>query len=211
MADVKDGEVQTVAPTVADAVTSEMIEQSKKIEGVKEGAANKEALEAIKKEAEENKEVDSSPIAYPSFFIEQSDKNKIMVDILFDKKKGNILSITKSNIGVDFNSFSTYGHCQESFEFTQPNYEDLSTYRQRCSSYNTTAKQMLIDGVQMRNYLLIWHLKDWSLRDKSGKKIELKHESSGALSDESMKAVYNVFPTLIDVALTIFEKEVVLS
>ena len=58
----------------------------------------------------------------------------------------------------------------------------------------------------------MWHLKDWSLIDaKTKKKIELKLDENGSLSDKSMEKVYKVHPTIIDVVLTVFEKDVLLT
>ena len=44
-----------------------------------------------------------------------------------------------------------------------------------------------MDAIQMRNFLLVWHLKDWSLRGSDGKKVELKTTEEGALDDETIK------------------------
>lgn len=194
----------TVNATVNETVNA-TIEASKTIEGVKVTAVDKESMEVVKKESVENEN------AMPLFFIEDNAKNRITVDILYNKKTGKLLSITKAGLGLDFSAYSEFGYSQEWFEFTQPDYEDLCSYRQRCSTYNKEAKQVLLDGVQLRQFLLVWHLKDWSLKDKTGKKIELKHDTSGSLADESMKQVYSVLPTLIDVVMTIFEKEILLT
>jgi hypothetical protein len=63
----------------------------------------------------------------------------------------------------------------------------------------------------MRNFLLVRHLKDWSFRDRNGEKVELLHKDNGALDDDSIKKVYSVPPTIIDVILTIFEKDILLT
>jgi hypothetical protein len=87
----------------------------------------------------------------------------------------------------------------------------MSTYRQRSATWRREAQQLLIDKLQLRNFLLVWHLKDWSLTDDEGKKVTLEFEESGALTDDSMAKVYAVTPTLIDVVLTLVEKDILLT
>jgi len=69
---------------------------------------------------------------------------------------------------------------------------------------------VLIDRLQMRNHLIVWHLKDWSLTDKDGKKVELTLDEEGALSDGSMEKVYALHTTVVDVAISILEKDLLL-
>ena len=185
------------------------IAEAKSLEGIKAKAANEEGMKILENEAKngETSEVSS----FPSFFVEPEQIHKLEFDILFNKKTGAILSISKKSLGIDFTQFSDYGHSVEYFEFTQPSYEQLSNYRQRCSVYNQQAKQIIIEGVQLRSFLLVWHLKNWSLKDKAGNPIELKHDKDGSLSDDSTKKVYSVFPTLVDVVMTSYEKEIMLT
>ena len=70
---------------------------------------------------------------------------------------------------------------------------------------------MIIDTMKMRNNYIVWNLKDWSLRDEQGNKEELEHNGEGALTRETIAKVYNVFPTLMDVFLTLFEKVAILT
>jgi len=147
----------------------------------------------------------------PSFFVLESDRYRLELDILFDRKTGKITSISRKDLGVDFSEFKFFAHSVEWFEFSIPTYEDIATYRQRCSAYRRDAGKVLVDAIQMRNFLLVWHLKDWSLRGADGKKVELKQNLEGALDDDSLKKVYQVSPTLIDVILTNLEKDVILT
>lgn len=149
--------------------------------------------------------------ASPSFFVQESDRYRLELDILFDRKTGKITSISRKDLGVDFSEYKFFAHSVEWFEFSLPTYEDMATYRQRCSAYRRDAGKVLVDAIQMRNFLLVWHLKDWSLRGADGKKIELKQNEEGALDDDSLKKVYQVSPTLIDVILTNLEKDVILT
>ena len=68
-----------------------------------------------------------------------------------------------------------------------------------------------MDTVQYRNFILVWHLKDWSLCGKDGKKIELTFEEQGCLSDKSLKQVLSISPSIMDTVLSIFEKDMLLA
>jgi len=173
----------------------------------RETAVNPQAIEATESKKEEPIEEKK----LPSFFIDDSVRHKVEVDILFDKETGKINSISKAGLGVDFGELKYHGHTQEWFEFSIPTYDDIATYRQKSSVFNRLANAMVLDGTQMRNFLLVWHLKDWSLRNGKEEKVELKHDKNGSLAEDSLNMVYKVFPTLIDVVLTIFEREVVLA
>jgi hypothetical protein len=182
--------------------------ESEKRQGIKEGVANSEAM-AIEKANAENKPVEKQTL--PSYFVKKSDRHRVEVDILSSRKDGKIMSISRTGLGLDFaNDFSYLRHDVMWFEFSVPNYEDMTTYRQRAAVWRREAQQLIIDKLQLRHFLLVWHLKDWSLTDETGAKVELKFDDNGALSDESLAKVYAVMPTLLDVVLTIFEKDILL-
>ena len=183
------------------------LEVAERQTGNKLTAANVDALAGI----QGLQAPESSPGAMPSFFIQPTDRYRLELDVLFDPKTGRVNSISRRDLNLDFSQFQFFTHTVEWFEFSIPSYEDISIYRQRCAIYRKDAGKVLVDAIQMRNFLLVWHLKDWSLRDASGKKAELKQNSEGALDDDSMKKVNAVSPTLIDVILTNFERDVILT
>lgn len=174
--------------------------------GIKEVAQNEEVIAASEKVA-----IPVVDVQTPSFFIADDDRHRVEVDILFNPTNGQIVSVSRANIGLDFSAFQSLKHSTEWFEFSVPSYEDMATYRKHSSAFRKEAGKVLIDVIQLRNFILVWHLKDWSLRDKDGNKVELKAVPAGTLSDVSIKKVYSLPPTLIDVVLTIFEKDVLLA
>ena len=176
--------------------------------GVKEFASNPEAIA----EEMESEVDDIEKDALPSFFVQPNEeKIRIGVDIIYSKKNGKILNIVRSNSNMDFSKFKVLGYTQEWAEFTQPTYDEIATYRQKSFVFDESADRMVLDVVKMRNCFIIWHLKDWSLRDVNGNKVELEHSNNGSLNVESIKKIYNVFPTLLDVFLTLFEKDAFLA
>jgi hypothetical protein len=185
---------------------SEIHPDDEKRTGIKESAVDSEAI-AI----EQNKAVSTEPEKIPSFFIEKGDRRRIEIDILASKLDGKIVSISRTGLGVNFDEFPELRHSTEWFEFSIPHYEDISSYRQRCAVYRREAGQMLVDKLRMRNFLLVWHLKDWSLVDRNGEKVILNHDEDGSLEDVSLKKVYSIHPTIIDVVMTILEKDTLLT
>jgi hypothetical protein len=206
---MSDETIQTTNPQVApspDALKAEL-EADERRTGNKDAAVNVDALVGVQG-------VEGTPIApetSPSFFVQPTDRYRLELDILYDKKTGKVSSISPKNRNIDFSQFQFFAHSIEWFDFSIPTYEDMANYRQRCSNYRRDAGKVLVDAIQMRNFLLVWHLKDWSLRGADGKKVELKHNAEGALDDDSLKKAYQVSPTLIDVILTNFETEVILT
>lgn len=147
----------------------------------------------------------------PDYFIDVTEKHRINVHVLFTKKTGKLLKVVASVEGLDL-AASEIGANTEWLEFTQPGYDDLAVYRQRCTVFNQSAGRMVVDATQLRHFLLIWHLKDWSIKDRTtGKKLELKHDKTGVLSDESMQSVYKTHPAILDAALLQLEKQLMLS
>jgi len=185
-------------------------EDDVKRSGVKEQAANADVM-AIEKEKSDDSEK-PRVAAKPSFFVEEDKNHRVDVDILSNVETGQVVSVSRTGLGINFeDEFGYLHHERVWFEFTTPTYEDMSTYRQRSGVYRQQAGSVIIDKLQLRNFLLVWHLKDWSLTDVDGNKVELTHENSGALSDASMKKVYGLHPTIIDVVLTTFEKDILLT
>jgi hypothetical protein len=195
------GEVKDKQEGVAPDVT-EMV----KADGVTVQGHSPEAMVA-----EELRQVDGEKQAEPMFFVEPADRFRVEVDILYGKD-GRIQSVSSKNLGVDFSDLKTIKHAVEWFEFSIPGYDDVATYRQRSSIWNAQAGMLIVSRPQFRNFLLAWHLRDWSLRDRDGKKLPLSSNDSGRLDDASLKLVRSIQPpTLVDVVMTIFEKDALLS
>ena len=180
-----------------------------KREGIKEVAVNNEAMAVEKAGAEKAGAIEE--LSRPSFFVRKTDRHKVEVDIL-SGKDGRIVSVSRTGLGLDFaKDFRYLRHDMAWFEFSLPTYEDMSTYRKRSSMWRRDAQQTVVDRLELRNFILVWHLKDWSLTDEDGKKVALEHDENGALSDECVARAYAVNPTLIDVVMTLFEKEILLT
>lgn len=178
--------------------------------GVKEISQNADAIAAEKGKAAEAKEEEKP--AKPSFFVKKSARHVIKMDVLSTKEDGRVVSVSRAGLGINFKEdFPFLVHSELIFEFSIPNYEDMSTYRQRCSVYRREAQQMIVDKLQLRNFLVVWHLKDWNMMDDDGKKIPLMFDTNGSLTEESCAMVYALSPTLLDVVMTVYEKDILLT
>ena len=186
--------------------------ETEKRGGVKESMVNNDGVAVEKSKIEASSEEAAEPDAKPSFFVKKTDKHRVEVDVLTSKRDGRIMSVSRSGLGLNFaKDFAFLRHDMLWFEFSIPNYEDMSTYRQRSASWRRDAQQVVVDKLQLRNFLLVWHLKDWSVPDENGNKVVLKFEENGTLADESMAQVYALMPTLLDIVLTVFEKDVLIT
>jgi hypothetical protein len=168
-------------------------------------AKNEEAM-FIAESEEDNDE--SGEDFIPSFFIDDEDRHRVSVDLLFDKKTGRVLSVSRAGL-IDLSGFNNLYQTKQWFDFSVPNYDDISRYRQR-STIDRNGRTV-IDPIKLRNYFLVWCLKDWSLTDKSGERQELNFNENDALDDKSIAKVYSMPPAILDVVLSIFEKDVVLT
>lgn len=187
-------------------IMEETVEQ-KRLAGEKQTSHNSIDL-ALEQQSEEKGEEKE---AFPSFFVDSDSVHRVVVDILFNKRNGNILSVSKANIGMNFDQFDRLGHTVEWFEFTQPSYEEMVDYRRRSSSFSSQAGQVVLDKMKLRDHYLVLHLKNWSLRDKNGNPVVLEHNENGILKNESAARVYKLSPVILDVVLTIFENDILIS
>jgi hypothetical protein len=209
-ASTKDVEKPPEKPAVAEVDENESIEAGN--DGNTIAAKSSEAMAVAEaKGAAKDEDEDEDEEFFPSFFIEEDDRHEVEVDCLFDKETKHLTSCSRNGLPIDFSKYKYLRHTLEKLTFSVPDYEDIAKYRQRSTVYRRESGTPVVDGVQLRNHLLIWHLKDWSLRDRKGKKVELKFEESGALTDESIAKVYSLPNGIVDVVLTIFERDVLLS
>jgi len=142
----------------------------------------------------------------PSYFMEDDERVKVEIDVVYDADTGKIVNVARANpLRAAITTFSVK---TEWFEFTVPDYDMLTNYRRQCQIFSRQAGKLLIDQVQFRNMLLINHLRDWSLCGKDGIKRALVMDRSGSLTEECMlKTVCKVPAVILDGVMSIFEAE----
>ena len=180
-------------------------EQKLAASGVKVVAANENAvaIAADKQEAENSVEL-------PALFVEHAKRIRITLEILFDPTDGKPLMIAAIPQGRSESKLTYLKRSIEWMEFTHPSYDDMVNYRRVCATYDKALGQFVTDPARLRLCFIRYHLADWSLRGKDGKKVELDKNEEG-LTGEAMMRVGEVTPALMDVALTEFEKETLLG
>lgn len=146
----------------------------------------------------------------PSYFITSESKKKVNINIICSPISGAILSIIPETFNIDYSKFPNLDVYKIWFEFTIPTYEQISNYRLNSGFYNPAAQRIVVDSNKMRLFFLKNHLKNWNLTDENGEEIKLNFDAIGCLNDESLDVVCNVFPTLIDIVLTYYEKNYLL-
>lgn len=147
------------------------------------------------------------PAAPAKIFMDEDYRVKIELDILSDKKTGKIINVFKKDTFTIGEMDKLFGHTVESFEFSVPTFDDVTLYRQQSSNNPNRT----IDKSLFRSFLIAMHLKDWSLKDEKGEKINLDFDINGGLTQKSTRIVNRVPTVIWDLVLTIFERETLIS
>ena len=201
--------------------TPELKEATKKIDSSKDELTSDLSKVGVKEEAKSDQEIaaatneakeqgDNVPERkFPSFFIKRDDRFKVEVDVLFNKTSGQLLSVSKVGVGIDFSQLDMLGRFTCWANFSLPDYEKITNYRR--NSTRIEEGILVVDNFRLRNFYLIYHLKDWNVVDDEGNKIDLEFDPDGSLTSESAGKVNSIFPTLLDVILTVFEGRLLLS
>lgn len=147
------------------------------------------------------------PAVPAKIFLDDDSRIKIEIDIFSDKKTGKIVNVFKKGMLKIDDVKNIFGYTSEEFEFSIPSFEDVTLYRQQSSNnINRT-----VDKSFFRNFLVSMHLKDWSLKDEKGNKINLDFDINGGLTQKSSRIVNRVPTVIWDLVLTIFERETLIS
>lgn len=180
-----------------------------KLAGISKAAFSEEKMRQAIINGENSLEAEQK--AAPAFFVKGTDTETIEVDVLTHPQTGRVMSVTKSGYGIDFETeFAYFVHSVLRFEFSIPNYIQLSEYRRRCTTLDDTTDKPIIDRVKLREFFLVNHLKNWNLVDTDGHDIPLTFDKSGLLSDLALVVAHSLAPAILDVVFTIFEKDVLL-
>ena len=93
------------------------------------------------------------------------------------------------------------------FTFSHIPYNRLNFYRAQCSKYNSTDKSTTIDLLRLRDFFWIYHLTGWNLTDDDGKPVPCNHDPNEALSNETMDILYSLSPAVLDLVISLFERQ----
>ena len=203
--EVKEDVQEEAQESIAQDVEEQERKEKLAATGVKLKAVNNSAVEVAEMIETANSQVD-----IPSLFIEAEKRIRVTLEILFDPTDGKPLLIAAIPQGRAENTLRYLKRSIEWMEFSHPSYDDMVNYRRTAMTYDKSLGQFVTDPVRLRLCFIRFHLIDWSLRDKTGDKVELKRTEEG-LTGEAMMKVGEVTPALMDVVLTEFEKDTLLG
>ena len=181
----------------------EVTVEQKPVEAV---AVKKPESVAEKKESEKK---ESKKKAAPRIFFKQDSRVEISINGYHNNDTGELaFAIPADDKDTNDDSFGElFTKVNYKFWFSRCPYDKYNRYRTRSMIYNSEDQNNTINELRLREFFLVFHLVDWNLTDEDGKKVELKFDPNKALSDESLKLIYTLPNTLLDVVLTTYEKK----
>ena len=167
----------------------------------------KEQKEVKPESVAEKKE--SKKKAAPRIFFKQDSRVEISINGYHNNDTGELaFAIPADDKDTNDDSFGElFTKVNYRFWFSRCPYDKYNRYRTRSMIYNSEDQNNTINELRLREFFLVFHLVDWNLTDEDGKKVELKFDPNKALSDESLKLIYTLPNTLLDVVLTTYEKK----
>lgn len=165
--------------------------------------------EEIQEIKEEVKEVKTTVV--PKLFMKKDEKIKIEIVGFHSASTGELAFVLPKEYSDEKNFDNLLIKKDYQFLFTRVTYDKLNRYRNRSIIYNSEDKNNTINQLKLREHFLVFHLVDWNLQDEEGKKIELKFDPNGALSDESLDLIYQLPSNMLDLVLASYEKRMNVS
>ena len=167
-----------------------------------------EAVAETKPEAVAEKKEPKKKAA-PRIFFKQDSRVEISINGYHNNDTGELaFAIPADDKDTNDDSFGElFTKVNYKFWFSRCPYDKYNRYRTRSMIYNSEDQNNTINELRLREFFLVFHLVDWNLTDEDGKKVELKFDPNKALSDESLKLIYTLPNTLLDVVLTTYEKK----
>lgn len=94
------------------------------------------------------------------------------------------------------------------FMFSHTPYNELNSYRTQSLIHNAIDKTSTINQLKLRDFLWVWHLKDWNYTNEDNAPIPLTFDPNGALSDNSLNQLYTIPANVLDLAISLYERKI---
>lgn len=182
-----------------------MDEEIKKAEEIKNNETVKQEIK------QEETKVETKKKTLPKLFFDTEAKIEVSVDGYHNNETGELVFVLPSDDTSEETFTELFTRVIYKFWFTRVSYDKLNRYRTRSMIYNSEDQNNTINELRLREFFLVYHLVDWNLTDESGNKIEMKFDPNKALSDQTLKTIYQLPPNLIDSVLNIYEKKMSLA
>lgn len=173
-----------------------------------EAPQEKKEQKEVKPESVAEKKESKKKVA-PRIFFKQDSRVEISINGYHNNDTGELaFAIPADDKDTNDDAFGElFTKVNYKFWFSRCPYDKYNRYRTRSMIYNSEDQNNTINELRLREFFLVFHLVDWNLTDEDGKKVELKFDPNKALSDESLKLIYTLPNTLLDVVLTTYEKK----
>ena len=173
-----------------------------------EAPQEKKEQKEVKPESVAEKKESKKKVA-PRIFFKQDSRVEISINGYHNNDTGELaFAIPADDKDTNDDSFGElFTKVNYKFWFSRCPYDKYNRYRTRSMIYNSEDQNNTINELRLREFFLVFHLVDWNLTDEDGKKVELKFDPNKTLSDESLKLIYTLPNTLLDVVLTTYEKK----
>lgn len=162
----------------------------------------------MEKTEDEKKKVEKKKVA-PKIFFNPDSKVEISVNGYHNNDTGELafaIPVDDKETSDNEAFKDTFTVVNYKFWFSRCSYDKFNRYRTRSMIYNSEDQNNTVNELRLREYLLVFHLVDWNLKDENGNKIELKFDPNKALSDDTLKLIYTLPSLLLDVVLSTYEK-----
>lgn len=138
----------------------------------------------------------------------KEEKVEVTLHVISETENGGIRSISTTSYSDEVLKASKFQQDSLSFVFSVPNYEDMNKYRQLSMYYDSLAGQAVINPLRLRELLLMYHLKDWSLKNEEDEPIVLGFDPDGSLDRKTLSILKETNHQVIDVLMTNYELKI---
>jgi len=172
-----------------------------------ESVSNDEGMAIAKKKIKESGDKSEKIFKFPKLFIKKDDLIQIDIDVIFDPTNGDVYSITQKDL-INTEEINVLECASYYFKFKPISYDNMQAYRSQSSTYDSSAKDLIINRLILRNLFLMNHLRETNLVDEDGNPIKIEiDEKTDVMSISGMTTLFQTVPALLDVAMTLFEKK----
>lgn len=147
----------------------------------------------------------------PNIFVNSEDKLDVEVIVFSDRATGEFLSVIVPEIVIKTEDLTAIlGVTKYKFVFTKPNYDKMNQYRKSSMEYDPNVQRSVLNPLRLRDYFIIFHLKEWNVKNTDGEISPLTCNTNGSLDDKSTALVYSLHSSILDVVMTTYERKMVL-
>ncbi len=143
----------------------------------------------------------------PKLFHSSDETIDIAVTSYYDKRTGEYQFTIANNAAEQ----DIYIQQTNVFKFSRVPYDRLNLYRSQATRWSDAERRNMLDVSRLREYYWMFHLKGWDFMDDDGKPVPLAIDPDGTVSDASLKILYSLPASMLDVVIALFERKMNLA